>query len=123
MPTGKKGGPSRPPAPPSEPAPEWPEQGAGLSRPPSTRRPAAPGSTVRGRPGPSPSPTARAPLPPLFGARPPEALDRERHRVLRKLRSTTVLIVIALGLGLLLAVILGGLSWAIAAALHHASNN
>jgi hypothetical protein len=46
--------------------------------------------------------------------------ERER-RVLGFLRSMTTLVVVALGLGLLIAAVLGGIIWAIAGALHHAS--
>ena len=44
------------------------------------------------------------------------------HRVLRMVRSTTSLIVIAAALGFALAVSLGALAWLIASTLHHASN-
>ena len=43
------------------------------------------------------------------------------HRVLRMARSTTSLVIIALAIGMALAVTLGGLVWLIASALHHAS--
>jgi hypothetical protein len=45
------------------------------------------------------------------------------HRVLRVTRATTALIIIALGLGLALASLLGVLIWAIAAAIHHAAGS
>ena len=44
------------------------------------------------------------------------------HRVFRVVRSSTVLIIIALGLGLALAATIGGIVYAIAAALHHAAS-
>lgn len=44
------------------------------------------------------------------------------HRILRKVRSTTSLIVIAAALGFGLAVSLGAVAWLIADMLHHASN-
>ena len=43
------------------------------------------------------------------------------HRLLRKVRSTTSLLVIAAALGFALAVSLGALAWLIASTLHHAS--
>jgi hypothetical protein len=49
--------------------------------------------------------------------------ERREHRVLRMIRSTTVLVVIALVLGLALAGALGGIVYLIATALHHASNS
>lgn len=45
------------------------------------------------------------------------------HRVLRMVRSTSSLIVIALALGAALAAVLGSAVWLIATALHHASNS
>jgi hypothetical protein len=49
--------------------------------------------------------------------------ERREHRVLRMIRSTTVLVVIALSLGAALAAALGGIIYLIATALHHASNS
>ena len=50
---------------------------------------------------------------------PPET---RRHHVFRVVRSSTVLIIIALGLGLALAATIGGVIYAIASALHHAAS-
>lgn len=47
--------------------------------------------------------------------------ERSDHRMLRMVRSTTGLVVIALVMGAALAAVLGGTVWLIAAALHHAS--
>ena len=47
--------------------------------------------------------------------------SRER-RYLRVVGSTTSLIVIAIGIGLLIAAVLGGIAYGIALALHHASS-
>jgi type IV secretory pathway TrbD component len=50
------------------------------------------------------------------------AYEREReNRGLHFLRSTTTLVIIAVGLGLIIAAVLGVSIWAIAGALHHAS--
>lgn len=48
--------------------------------------------------------------------------ERSEHPVLRKIRSTTSLVVIAIVMGAVLAVVLGGTVWLIASALHHASS-
>jgi type IV secretory pathway TrbD component len=45
------------------------------------------------------------------------------HRVVRATFSSLALIVIALGIGLILAAGLGAAIWGIATALHHAANN
>ena len=47
---------------------------------------------------------------------------RREHRVLRMIRSTTSLIVIAAALGFALAVAVGATAWVIADTLKHASN-
>jgi hypothetical protein len=47
--------------------------------------------------------------------------QRTEHRVLRAIRSTTGLIIIAGALGLALAASIGAVVWLIASALHHAS--
>lgn len=49
--------------------------------------------------------------------------DRGDHRVLRVIRSTTSLVIIALVMGVALAAVLGGAVWLIATALHHASTS
>jgi hypothetical protein len=48
---------------------------------------------------------------------------RRRDRALHRVRSTTVLIMIAVILGLALAAAIGGIAYAIATALHHAANS
>lgn len=47
--------------------------------------------------------------------------QRAEHRVLRVVGSTTGLIIIAAGIGLVIAASVGALVWVIASALHHAS--
>ena len=54
---------------------------------------------------------------------PVKPIPRRDHRALRMVRSTCVLIVIAVLLGLALAAAIGGIAYAIATALHHASNS
>ncbi len=48
--------------------------------------------------------------------------QRTEHPILRRLGSTTTLIIIAVALGAALAAALGTAVWLIAAALHHASS-
>lgn len=47
---------------------------------------------------------------------------RTEHRILRMIRSTSTLVIIALALGAALAAALGSVVWLIATALHHASS-
>ena len=47
----------------------------------------------------------------------------KEHRVFRATMSSAALIIIALGIGLVLAAVLGAAIWGIATALHHAANN
>jgi hypothetical protein len=46
-----------------------------------------------------------------------------QRRYLRVMGSTTTLIVIAIGIGLAIAAVLGGIAYGIALALHHASSS
>ncbi|MDA8045789.1 MAG: hypothetical protein M0Z30_11230 [Actinomycetota bacterium] len=48
--------------------------------------------------------------------------ERAEHRALRVVGSTTGLIVIALGIGLIVAASIGAIIWVISSALHHAAN-
>lgn len=76
----------------------------------------APGHEVayRPRPGMWASGTARVE---------PRARPSGGRRLLRVIRSSTALLVIALSLGVAVAAGLGGLVWLIAAAIHHAAGN
>ncbi len=48
--------------------------------------------------------------------------DGGQHRIVRMVRSTSTLVIIAVALGTALAAVLGSVVWLIATALHHASN-
>ena len=93
-------------------------------RPPLWAAPeaAGPGRPAAVRPADTavrPAETARRPGRPAAAY---AAFESRGHRVFRIVRSSTVLIIIALGLGLALAAAIGGIVYAIAAALHHAAS-
>lgn len=47
--------------------------------------------------------------------------DKSEHRIVRTVRSTTSLVIIAVALGVAVAAVLGGAVWLLTAALHHAA--
>lgn len=47
--------------------------------------------------------------------------EPREHRLFRAVRSTTTLIIIAMGIGLVLAAAVGAVAYIVASALHHAS--
>ena len=56
-------------------------------------------------------------------SRVPPLVEEREHRAVRATMSSAALIIIALGIGLVLAAVLGATIWGIATALHHAATS